>query len=42
MLLHIYMTVGFEGDTFRFQQWTLTTPTRSGAAFFIYDTMAGQ
>jgi len=41
MLLHIYMTIGLEGDALRFQQGTLTTPARSGTASHIDDTVTG-
>ena len=39
MFLHVHMTVGFETDTFFFQEKALTTPPRSGSSYEIHYPM---
>ena len=41
MTLHIHMAVGLEGDTLRLQEGALAAPAWGGAAFIVYDAMAG-
>ena len=36
------MAIGFERDTFLFQEHALTTPSRSSAPLFVDNTVAGQ
>ena len=42
MTLHIHVAVGLEGDTLRLQKGALAAPAWGGAAFIVYDAMAGE
>ena len=42
MTLHIHVAVGLEGDTLRLQKGALAAPAWGGAAFIVYDAVAGE